>query len=171
MNEFSERKIAVIGLDASGIAACKLLQSQGARVCGLSGEGFVPSQKETKELEALGIEISSEKNLPADISLAVLSSVISRKTLVAQSLASREIELISDLELAGRGLFCLSVAICGTNGKTTTAELVAEMLAGAQRKTIRAGASGAPVCGVTALSRELDFLTLDVNSFQLESIE
>jgi len=171
MKQFSKRKTAVIGLDASGIAACKLLQTQGARVCAVKSEGVGPSQKETKELTALGIEFFSEKNLPADINLAVHSSLVSRKDPLAQMFATRAIEVISDLELASRRLFCLSVAICGTNGKTTTAELVAEMLAGAQRKTIRAGASGAPVCGVTALSRELDFVTLDVNPFQLESIE
>ncbi|HEV8542034.1 MAG TPA: UDP-N-acetylmuramoyl-L-alanine--D-glutamate ligase [Verrucomicrobiae bacterium] len=171
MNEFSETKVAVIGLDASGIAACKLLKSQGARVCAVQAEGVHPSQKETAELGALGIQISPENSIPDGTSLAVHCSGVSRKSALVQEFVKREIEVISDLELAGRGLFCLSVAICGTNGKTTTAELVAQMLAGAQRKTTRAGASGAPVCGIPELSRELDFVTLDVNSFQLESIE
>jgi UDP-N-acetylmuramoylalanine--D-glutamate ligase len=86
-------------------------------------------------------------------------------------LAAKGIPVQSDLELSSKTLFCLSVAITGTNGKTTTAELVACMLEGAQRKTVRAGASGAPVCSIAESSRELDFVTLDVNSFQLESIE
>jgi UDP-N-acetylmuramoylalanine--D-glutamate ligase len=77
----------------------------------------------------------------------------------------------SDLELASHNFYCLSVAITGTNGKTTTAELVACMLTAAQRKTVRAGASGLPVCSVGEQSRNLDFLTLDLNSFQLESVE
>ena len=45
------------------------------------------------------------------------------------------------------------------------------MLNQAQRKTMRAGASGAPVCSVSEASRELDFLTLDINSFQVESLD
>src|SRR6185295_6470204 len=81
------------------------------------------------------------------------------------------VPVIRDLELAARGLFCLSIAVSGTNGKTTTAELVANMLVNSQRNTVRAGASGEPVCKVVEQSRELDFVTLDLNSFQVESIE
>lgn len=78
---------------------------------------------------------------------------------------------MSDLELASRHFRCLSIAITGTNGKTTTAELLAAMLAEGQRKTVRAGASGLPVADAVEQTRELDFATLDVNSFQLEGIE
>jgi UDP-N-acetylmuramoylalanine--D-glutamate ligase len=45
------------------------------------------------------------------------------------------------------------------------------MLGSAQRKTIRAGASGEPLCAITELTRDLDFVTIDANCFQLETIQ
>ncbi|HVK57797.1 MAG TPA: UDP-N-acetylmuramoyl-L-alanine--D-glutamate ligase, partial [Candidatus Kapabacteria bacterium] len=118
-----------------------------------------------------GITIVNETNLPPGVDFAVHSSQVGRQHPIVQKLIAANVTVLSDLELSARNLFCLSVAITGTNGKTTTAELVASMLEGAQRKTVRAGASGEPVCSIGAASRELDFATLDLNSFQVESIE
>ena len=171
MDEFKNCKAVVIGLDASGTAACMLLKEAGARVFGVPVQSENPSQKKTAEPTTLGIKIISEKEIPDDIGFAVLGTQVSRQHPIVQALAARNIPIWSDLELASRGFFSLSIAITGTNGKTTTAELVAAMLEGAQRKTVRAGASGSPVCSIGAQSRDLDFITLDVNSFQLESIE
>lgn len=171
MEEFKNRKAVVIGLDASGTAACKLLKEAGARVFGVAVKSENPSQKQTGEPGALGIKIISEKEISPDVDFVVHSSQVSRQHPLVLGLAQSGVVVLSDLELASKSFLCLSVAITGTNGKTTTAELVAAMLEGAQRKTVRAGASGEPVCTIGEQSRELDFITLDVNSFQLESIE
>jgi UDP-N-acetylmuramoylalanine--D-glutamate ligase len=170
MEEFKNRKVVVIGLDASGKAACELLKGAGAEVFGMAEPNRATSQKGT--LSGLqGITIVNETNLPAEADFAVHSSQVGRQHPIVQKLIAANVTVLSDLELSARNLFCLSVAITGTNGKTTTAELVASMLEGAQRKTVRAGASGEPVCSIGAASRELDFATLDLNSFQVESIE
>src|SRR5437867_2594735 len=66
---------------------------------------------------------------------------------------------------------CLSLAITGTNGKTTTTELVARVLTHSHRKTVAAGNIGLPLCDVVEQTKELDFLTLEVSSFQLETIQ
>jgi UDP-N-acetylmuramoylalanine--D-glutamate ligase len=139
-------------------------------VFGMAEPNRATSQKGT--LSGLqGITIVNETNLPAEADFAVHSSQVGRQHPIVQKLIAANVTVLSDLELSARNLFCLSVAITGTNGKTTTAELVASMLEGAQRKTVRAGASGEPVCSIGAASRELDFATLDLNSFQVESIE
>jgi len=171
MDGLSSKKVVVIGLDASGLAACAFLKRAGARVCALPAAGEVPSQKQTVELSALGISLISAKDLRSVFDLAVHSSQTSRRDPLLEQVLERSVPVISDLELAARGLCCLSIGISGTNGKTTTAELVASMLLNSQRKTVRAGASGEPICNVVEQSRDLDFLTLDLNSFQLESIE
>ena len=171
MEEFKNKKVVVIGLDASGRAACELLQRAGAKVFGVSVPSENPSQKGTPSTNLAGVRVLEPESIPADVDFAIHSSQVSRQHPLLLQLLEKNIPVQSDLELSSKTLFCLSVAITGTNGKTTTAELVAAMLEGAQRKTVRAGASGAPVCSVAESSRELDFVTLDVNSFQLESIE
>lgn len=171
MDEFKNRKVVVIGLDASGRAACELLLSAGASVFALAVAAGRASQKETVPPELRRIELVPENKIPEDVQYAVHSCLVGRQHPAIQRLSSRGVPVLSDLELSARNLFCLSVAITGTNGKTTTAELVAALLEGAQRKTIRAGASGAPVCSIGEASRSLDFATLDLNAFQVESIE
>ena len=171
MDEFKNRKVVVIGLDASGTAACQLLKKAGAQVLGVDVPSENPSQKQTSELHALGIKIISEKDVPAKVDFVVHGSQVGAQHPVILKLAKKSIPVFSDLELAARNFLCLSVAITGTNGKTTTAELVSSMLESSQRKSIRAGTSGAPACSIVEQTRDLDFVTLDLNSFQLESIE
>ena len=168
-DELKNRKVVVVGLDASGLAACDLLNSLGATVYGIPVSAQGASQKQT--LGKPAIRICDEKTVPNEVELVVHSAQVAHQNATVQKFVSRRVEVISDLELAARNIFCLSVAITGTNGKTTTAELIAGMLESAQRKTVRAGASGEPVCSIAQSSRELDFATLDLNSFQVESIE
>ena len=170
MYDLSNKKVAIIGQDASAAAACQFLAKAGARVFALADDASA-SQKQTLGEGFASARQVSEDKLPSDLEFAVHTASLSRRSPVVQRLLERSIPVISDVELASRGFYCLSVAITGTNGKTTTAELVAEMLNQAQRKTMRAGASGAPVCSVSEASRELDFLTLDINSFQVESLD
>ena len=171
MDEFQNRKVVVIGLDPSGNAACELLKAAGAKVYGIALRGENPSQKQTPDSTLSGVQIISEKTVPRDVEFVVHSSQVSAQLPIIAKLGKQGSKVLSDLELASRKLLCLSVAITGTNGKTTTAELVAGMLEGAQRRTVRAGASGAPICTIVEQSRDLDFVTLDLNSFQLESVE
>ena len=79
--------------------------------------------------------------------------------------------MISELELGFQQSLCLNIAITGTNGKTTTTELVEQMLTHCRRRTVAAGNIGLPLCAVAERSKELDFLTLEVSSFQLERIQ
>jgi UDP-N-acetylmuramoylalanine--D-glutamate ligase len=171
MDEIKNRKVVVIGLDASGKAACDLLIEAGATVYGLPMPAQEASQKKTLSTGLQRIQIVSEATVPQDVTIAVHSSQVGRQHPFVQRFVERGATVLSDLELSAKNLFCLSVAITGTNGKTTTAELVASMLEGAQRKTVRAGASGEPVCSIGEASRNLDFATLDLNAFQVESIE
>ncbi len=171
MDEYKNKRIAVIGLDASGSAVARLLQAAGAEVFVVHPNDAKTSQIQTFSKEFKGVNLISENNLLKDIDFVVHSAHVSASTPFIRGLVAQGIPILSDVELAHRHFSCLAVAITGTNGKTTTAEILAQMLAGAQRKTARAGASGLPVCSVTAESKELDFLTLDLNSFQLESID
>ena len=63
---------------------------------------------------------------------------------------------------------CLSVAVAGTNGKSTTAELIERLLSHNHRKTLLSGHRARPLCSVVEQTKELDFLVLQVNAFQLE---
>src|SRR3954469_3967266 len=120
MDEFSNKQVVVIGLDASGVAACTLLKQKGARVSALAASAEAASQKGTAELRAMGINLVSEKNLKG-MEFAVHSSQTSPRDRAVEATRLAGVPIISDLELAARGLCCLTIGISGTNGKTTTA--------------------------------------------------
>jgi UDP-N-acetylmuramoylalanine--D-glutamate ligase len=82
----------------------------------------------------------------------------------------RGVPLVSELELGYEQSLCPCIAITGTNGKTTTTELVERVLRQAHRRTVAAGNIGTPLCDVVEQTRELDYVTLEVSSFQLERI-
>jgi UDP-N-acetylmuramoylalanine--D-glutamate ligase len=77
---------------------------------------------------------------------------------------------MGELELGWRSVNVPVIAITGTNGKTTTTELLAQMLNACGQRTIACGNIGKPLCEVALERRDLDVLTVEVSSFQLETI-
>ena len=103
--------------------------------------------------------------------LAVLSPGVPLESRWVRTLRDRRVPVIGELELGYQQSLCLNIAITGTNGKTTTTELVERLLTRANRKTVAAGNIGRPICAVADQTRQLDILTLEISSFQLETIQ
>src|SRR5258708_23186995 len=89
---------------------------------------------------------------------------------LAGNFSSRGIETISELELGWRSCEIAVIAVTGTNGKTTTTELLAQMLNACDQRTIACGNIGKPLSEVAREKQPLDVLTVEVSSFQLEAI-
>src|SRR6266513_3101507 len=78
--------------------------------------------------------------------------------------------MISELELGWRSSEIPVIAVTGTNGKTTTTELLAEMLNACGQRTIACGNIGKPLSEVAREKKPSDVLTVEVSSCQLEAI-
>lgn len=172
MRELTDKKVLVIGHDASGQAAVRLLVARGARVFAVPAGPEPVQDRDIEALQNLGAEtLTLGDSAKPDFELGVLSQSIPRTAEIVYPLIEKNVPVISELELAYEHYFCLSLAITGTNGKTTTAELIEEMFTRCGRKTAKAGGSDTPACDIVETTRDLDFATLEINSFQLESIE
>jgi UDP-N-acetylmuramoylalanine--D-glutamate ligase len=79
--------------------------------------------------------------------------------------------VLSELELAYRFCLCPVVAITGTNGKTTTTELIDAMLQNCGKRSFAAGNNGHAFSDAVTNTAGLDALVLETSSFQLEKIE
>jgi UDP-N-acetylmuramoylalanine--D-glutamate ligase len=171
MIDLQNKKVAVAGLDHPGVAACLFLQAQGAKVVALQLDHPPAPAENLARLKAAHIPVLAVTAMEGGkLDLVVHSSGVSRHSPALQPLIRAGVEICSDLELAHPKFCCLSVAIAGTNGKSTTADLLEKILTQTGRKTVKSGGSDLPVCEAAGLSRDLDFLVLEVNSFQLESI-
>ena len=172
MFDLKNKNVLVIGLGGRGRAACELLHRSGASVFGVDSADNLDLRAGVEKLP-LGIEVALGVSTPPrrQFSLAVVSPAVPADTELVQSVLSSRVPMIGELELGFQQSQCLSIGISGTNGKGTTAELVERVLAQNQRKTVLSGHRARPVCSVIEQTRDLDFLVLQVNSFQLEHTE
>ena len=173
MKGWRGKPVCVIGLGCSGRAAVELLLDQGAAVTAID-DADTPELRELAEpLRQRGAECQWGKHgvLTAHFDLGVVSPGVPLTHPQLAALRERGIPVWSELELGWRESDCLAIGITGTNGKTTTTELVTAILSENQRRTIAAGNIGTPLCTVAGQTRELDMLTLEVSSFQLETID
>ncbi|HEV2096855.1 MAG TPA: UDP-N-acetylmuramoyl-L-alanine--D-glutamate ligase [Chthoniobacterales bacterium] len=171
---YEGKQTAVLGAGLSGTAAALLLRSEGATVTVLDSADEKTLLKSTVEkLRAGGVSVicgpEAEKDSAA-YDFVVLSPGIDPASTLAQNFSSRNIETMGELELGWRSCGLPVVAITGTNGKTTTTELLAQMLNGCGQRTIACGNIGNPLSEVAREKQELDVLTVEVSSFQLETI-
>jgi UDP-N-acetylmuramoylalanine--D-glutamate ligase len=164
-------RAAVLGLGSSGEAAARLLHRRGASVT-VFDSGSPAAQKITG-LQDLGISVvvgEAADIAAADYELTILSPGIDPVVPLVQNFRRQGAVFVGELELAFR--FCQRpvIAITGTNGKTTTTQLIESMLNAAGHRTIACGNIGMPFAEAVLHQEELDFFTVEVSSFQLETI-
>jgi UDP-N-acetylmuramoylalanine--D-glutamate ligase len=171
--ELKNKDVVVLGLGRSGMAAAQLLQRDGARVV-VRDEGDTAELVErANRLRQLGVrvELGNRFDVAAHFDLAVLSPGIAPERPLVTALVKQRTPLLSELEFAYRFCLCPIVAITGTNGKTTTTELIHSMLESAGKRTLAAGNIGHAFSVAVEQSAGLDALVLETSSFQLERIE
>ena len=173
MLELQNRQVLVIGLSGRGWAACEFLRRSGAKVVGVDNANNQALRHRADRVRPLGVEVVLGASAPpeGDFSLAVLGSSLPANTPLVDAVHRSKVPLISELELGLQQSQCLSIAIAGTNGKGTTAELVERVLVNNDRKAVLSGHRARPVCSVIEKTKELDYLILQTDSFQLEIAE
>ena len=173
MPDLANKKVLVVGLGGRGRAACGLLRRNGALVVGVDGAETASLRANTAPLKADGVDIrlgaTSVPPLPFD--LAVIAPAVPLASPLYRDVIARGIPVMGELELGFELAKCLTLAITGTNGKGTVAELVKRILAADHRKILTAGHRACPVCSIAEQTKDLDFLILQVKVQQLELTE
>lgn len=168
MIALENKKVLVLGISPSGIAASRLLADCGAEV--VLVDGRKTPETAVKELTWKKIVVKSgATTLPqTPFDFAVVAPEISLRDPLLAEAKQKQIPLIGELELGYQHSLCLNIAVTGTNGKTTTAQIIERVLTHCHRKTVISDSTRAPLSSLSARTKELDFLTLEVSAFQLE---
>ncbi len=171
--DFRGKKVTVVGLARSGIAAARALHALGAVVTVTDRK---PLGQLTEQVKALGtasvaIEAGGHPDrvfLNAD--LVVLSPGVPK---IQQILAAQQrgVKVISELELAWLLSEAPYVGITGTNGKSTVTTLVGLMLKRSRKKVLVAGNIGTALTEDISLLKKQDWIVAELSSFQLEDID
>ncbi len=157
----------VVGLARSGQAVARLLAARGERVLGCDlghpegAEGLAEAGVEVK-LDVDGTELLD------GIATVVKSPGVPAEAPVIRAARERGIEVTGELEIAWRSIPNRFVAVTGTNGKTTTTELVGHLHREAGRPVAVAGNVGTPLASVAGDLDPDATVVCECSSFQLE---
>ncbi len=163
------KKVLVLGLSKSGIAAAKLAKKHGAVVYLTEGKDVTSENLyKVEELKNLGINVeygAHSDEFVNNADLVVTSPGIPPHSEIIQRIRKQNIPVISELELAYRECDIPFIIITGTNGKTTTTALTEHILA--RKLNVKAcGNIGQPPCNIA--DENLDYFVCEASSFQLE---
>lgn len=172
--ELKNKRVLVVGLGKSGIAAAMFLRQQGARVTVSDARSAVALAKEIPGLLDAGIMVESGGHGLLTFrrqDLIVISPGVPLDTPEVKQVISYGVPVIGEIELASRFLKGRILAITGSNGKTTTTTLVGRILAEGGRETLVGGNIGTPLIDLVPKSTDETLSVLEISSFQLETIE
>ncbi|HTZ57301.1 MAG TPA: UDP-N-acetylmuramoyl-L-alanine--D-glutamate ligase [Acidobacteriaceae bacterium] len=172
--ELKGKKVLVVGLGKSGLAAALFLRRRGAQVTVSDLRSAQALSKEVPSLLEAGISVEAGGHGLLTFrrqDLIVVSPGVPLSTPELVQVRTLGLPIIGELELAARFLQGDVLAITGSNGKTTTTTLCGEIFSASGRKTLVAGNIGLPVIEVVDKSGTDTWSVLEVSSFQLETTE
>jgi UDP-N-acetylmuramoylalanine--D-glutamate ligase len=170
--ELKNKRVLVVGLGKSGLAAALFLRDRGARVTVSDTRSAQALANEIPRLLEAGIMVESGGHGLLTFrrqDLIVVSPGVPLDTPEVAQAASFGLPVIGELELASRFVAGPIAAITGSNGKTTTTTLVGRIFADAGLKTLVGGNIGLPVVDLVDEGDSHTWNVLEVSSFQLET--
>src|ERR1700759_3259751 len=170
--ELKGKKVLVVGLGKSGLAAALFLRHRGAQV----------TVSDIRSSETLGKEIPAllEEGIAVEAGghglltfrrqdIIVVSPGVPLNTPELVQVQAFGLPIIGEVELAARYLKGKALAITGSNGKTTTTALCGEILKAGGLPVEVGGNIGIPVIALVDRSSDEGWSVLEVSSFQLET--
>lgn len=167
------RKALVIGAARSGIASSRFLVQRGATVALNDQKPLSEWSREALDLKTEGVGLidgDAPSWLLDQIDLVVVSPGVPTKAIPIRYADRRGAEVIGEVELASRFLRGRTVAITGSNGKTTTTSLIGQMLKDAGLVVQVGGNIGTALISMIDSSRDDGWNVVELSSFQLETI-
>jgi UDP-N-acetylmuramoylalanine--D-glutamate ligase len=162
--------VLVVGLARSGEAAALALARRGARVVGVD----LRETEAAGRLREAGVEVvvgARDAVLLDGMTMLVKSPGVPREAPLVAAARDRGLPVWSEVELGSRLVGNPILGVTGTNGKTTTAELLGEIFRSAGREVAVAGNVGRPLTALDGVLAPEAWVVCELSSFQLEDIE
>ena len=169
MSELPDR-VLVLGLARSGRAAALALARRGVTVVAVDSS----TELDVSDLAAAGIELRlglESDRLLERAGLLVKSPGVPASAPLVNAARARRVPVWSEVELAARLLPNPLLGVTGTNGKTTTTELLGAIFRAADREVAVAGNVGRAICDLDGEIDPESWIVCELSSFQLEDIE
>jgi UDP-N-acetylmuramoylalanine--D-glutamate ligase len=167
------RRVAVVGLGRSGLAAAKLLHRAGCQVRATDTRDTSELRAAREALFALGVRVGEvevgrhTRRLIEGSEVVVVSPGVPESAGPIQWALQRRLPILSEIEVTF--LFCPSpiVAVTGTNGKSTAVTLITSLLKASGQSAIACGNLGIPFSSIIDQLTSQTVAVVEVSSFQL----
>ncbi len=174
-SEFTGKHVTVAGLGVSGVPAAKVLHGLGAHVTVVNDGDDERARMQAAELESLGVTVrlGDGDTLPEGTELIVTAPGWKPTKPLFTAAGQAGVPVWGDVELAWRlrGLDGRKaapwLAVTGTNGKTTTVQMLASILKAAGLRTAAVGNIGVSLLDAVTGDTEYDVLAVELSSYQL----
>jgi UDP-N-acetylmuramoylalanine--D-glutamate ligase len=163
-------RVTVAGLGVSGISAARALTALGALVTVVDGGDSEAHRERAAALEGIEVRLGDAETLPEGTGLVVTSPGWKPSSPLFAAAAEAGVDVVGDVEIAWRlrGPDAAPwLAITGTNGKTTTTQMLASILRAAGLRTAAVGNIGTPIIDVVLGEETYDVLAVELSSYQL----
>lgn len=167
------RHALILGLARSGVAAARLLRREGTRVTVLDQNAKAGEGPLACELREAGVHVCVGVDTPpsGDYDVCIVSPGWALTSAAVRAAQAARLPLVSELELGWSRLHCPTVAVTGSNGKSTMVKWASESFVAAGLSCVPAGNYGTPVSEVAMEVPGPARVVLEVSSFQLETVQ
>ena len=172
MMDFTNKRVLVVGLGKSGLAAAEFLVARGARVSIGDEKPLAALPTAAAFGAARGVEyVQLTVETTPDFDLIVQSPGVPLEKPYLENARRAGVKVTGEVELAAPFLKGPVIGITGANGKTTVTTMTTRMLEASGVACQVGGNIGRPVTSMAETSRAGQWNVLELSSFQLETIE
>ena len=174
MKDLENKKIVVVGAGRTGFAVSRFCARRGARVTLSDRAATISNHSQLESLKGLGVSLELGGHLEASFKsadLIVMSPGVPETIPAVLAAAAAGVPVTGEIELAAGYIETPILAVTGTNGKTTSCELMAAMLERSGRNVFLGGNIGNPLINYPDQNIAADVLVIEISSFQLDTID
>ena len=172
--DLAGKKIVIVGLGRTGLAVARFLHQQGGRIMATDTADAATLGGTVAQLRNMGIAVelgAHSSRVFKESDLIVVSPGVSHTIAPIVQAKAKGVAVVGEVELAARFIQTPIVAVTGTNGKTTTTELVGQMLRNSGMTAFVGGNIGNPLIEYVSSGQKEQLVVAEISSFQLDTID
>jgi UDP-N-acetylmuramoylalanine--D-glutamate ligase len=177
------KRALVLGLGTSGVAAARCLVRERTSVTAVDRANTPLLRRRAAALRKLGVRVIlgatalpkatgvDNRKRATGFDICIVSPGIRSDSQWIKDIETKGVQVISEIELGASRCKRPILAVTGSKGKSTLVKLIVEAMSVAGFRAAPAGNYGVPLCDVVAKSSRLDWIVVEVSSFQLENVK
>ncbi len=174
LSELKDKKTLVVGLAQTGVSLARFLVKHGAQVTISDHKSEAELARYLEQVKDLPLQLELEGHTPKNFlnkDYVILSPGVPSHLKLFEYIKTQGVEVTGEFEFCSRFIKTPLLVITGTNGKTTTADLIYRCLKESGKAPYAGGNFGAPLSQYLYEEKQADFLVVEASSFMLEHLK